>query len=43
MAAGSPYFTAAGVCNIVTDAGNDDFDVGDLDGEYDPLEREQGK
>lgn len=51
MAAGSQYYTAGEICDMITDdnhefwfpGSDDDFDIGDLQEDLDALDREQGK
>ena len=53
MASSAHHFTVDEVCDLVAGAGedqeyifpgsDDDFDVGELEYEYDPLDRAQGK
>ena len=49
MASSSQHYTVGEVCNMITDdhkflfsGSDDDFDMGDLEEGYDPLDREQG-
>lgn len=53
MASNSHHFTADEVCDLLTEEGgdhefvfpgsDDDFDASEVELEYDPLDREQGK
>ncbi len=50
MASGLQFYTAGEVCDIIADddheflfsGSDDDFDLGELEDEYDALDREQG-